>query len=265
MSRILPNKKDDREQSRQKKRTIEKKGMCQHTSGASKCVIGSIDIGRRNFAQYFEKVNLNSLLGISQDYNNLPRDKKRKVKGPVSIEMRDIIDRVCNSGKVLDMGVYDLCVATEKKGDPPLDIETRKNIIAHLERCRDKWSLCDIIIIEQQFFSSFGGARTEGNIKAIKVGEIVLTWFLITYPEKQIEYFGSQYKTQILGAPDKLTKPQRKKWSIEKTKEILTNRNDEKYLNLLTSTKKSGQKLDDVSDALCQCQAYKLRKLVCKF
>lgn len=233
--------------------------------------IASIDIGRKNFAQYFEKVDIKQLYLLRDYYDRIPKDKRRKVKGPVSSEMEALINFTCLSGKRICMGVYDLCPPTTKKGDPPYCMETRKNVIAHLEKYRKKWDSCDIIIVEQQFHSSFGKGSSQSNIKAIKVGEGVLMWFMINYGDKirdnskVIEYFGSPYKTQILGAPEKMKKPQRKAWSVKKANEICTNRGDLKGLAKLKKKKSTGQKLDDVSDTIIQLQAYKIKKLICGF
>ena len=100
------------------------------------------------------------------------------------------------------------------------------------------------------------------NVDAIKIGEMVMTWFLINYSDREIMSFGAQFKTQMLGAPGSLTKHQRKKWAIEKAKEIFEQRGDEEALEMMTKGKKAGQKQDDVADACVQCQAFKFRHMV---
>ena len=73
------------------------------------------------------------------------------------------------------------------------------------------------------------------------------------------------YKTQMLGAPYKQTKPQRKKWAIDKGIEILTLRGEDNIIDLIDTKKNSQgrkQKQDDVYDCLLMIQAYKY-KLVC--
>lgn len=131
------------------------------------------------------------------------------------------------------------------------------------------WDTCNIIVIEQQYFNISGGRQTKGsgaNIDAIKLGECCLNWFLDKYyPFKEILYFSSMFKTHILGAPEKLTKPQRKKWSIEKGTEIFKLRNDEEGLEILNSKKDykgKKQKQDDVFDCVIMTQAYKFRKMI---
>lgn len=67
--------------------------------------IASIDIGRKNFAQYFEKVDIKQLYLLRDYYDRIPKDKRRKVKGPVSSEMEALINFTCLSGKRIRMGV----------------------------------------------------------------------------------------------------------------------------------------------------------------
>ena len=98
------------------------------------------------------------------------------------------------------------------------------------------WSTCDIIVIEQQYFNTFSGRRKKSgngaNIDAIKLAELTFGWFLDRFPNKEITYFGSQFKTQILGAPTDQNKLQRKKWSVEKGFEIYTLRDDEEMVKI---------------------------------
>jgi hypothetical protein len=231
-------------------------------------VIASFDVGRKNFAQYVEKVPVKKIRQLRSEYASLPYQERRRVKGYMSKCMEKILNDVTNCGERLEMGVYDLCTTSDP--DPPYDMGTRWSLVRHLESFRHIWDQCDVFLIEQQYFSTFTpkGRKqkgTEANVKAIKVGEGVLMWFMIHYPDREVLYFGSQFKTQILGAPASLTKSQRKSWSIKKAKEIFEKRGDADALEQFRKTKKSGQKLDDVSDALTQCQAYKFRCLVAEF
>lgn len=229
-------------------------------------VIGSIDIGRRNMAHYVERCLIIDLIDLNQRYTSLPVKLRRRVKGPMNSHIEDMLTDLYRSGERISIGVDDICTVEKAKGtgDPAYDRETRLNLLAYLEKHRYLWDICDIIVIEQQYFSTFTpkgrrGKTTEANVKAIKVGEGVIMWFLTQYPMKDVCCFGSQFKTQLLGSPNSLTKYQRKKWAIEKAKSILNDRGDTEILETFKSRK---QKLDDVSDALIQCQAYKLRHIV---
>ena len=51
-----------------------------------------------------------------------------------------------------------------------------------------------------------------------------------------------------------MTKPKRKKWCIQKAMHIFTIRDDKETLDKMKKTKKK----DDLSDVLCQLQAYKI-------
>ncbi len=265
--------------------------------------IASFDIGKKNFAQYIEDANVNTLLRLEKKYNALPKSLQRRVKGPMNSKILEILDEVYISGKRIHTGVYDLRAdQTSNKLDNP----TRLNILQHLERYRELWDTCDIFIIEQQYFKTWNGrskrsAGTEANIDAIKIGEGVLMWFLNEYPFKTIEYFGSQNKTQILGAPWRMKKNQRKKWAEKKTREIYVSRGDygmtelfaladrifRKRLNteerirnyfdtypkncsedcrvLAEKLVRERQKLDDIGDACVQAQAFKFRSMVACF
>ena len=264
--------------------------------------LASFDIGKKNFAHYVELLSekdIEILDGLREEYSSLPKKQQRRVKGPMNDEIASILHRVCMTGTRVQIGVYDL---REDKESTTLDMETRRNILMHLDNYRELWINCDRIIIEQQFFrtSIYKGKGTEANVDAIKIGELVLGWFLNEFPHKEISYFGSQNKTLILGAPYNLDKSGRKKWAIVKSEEIYRARKDEDMIEIfdlkdrifrkrLNTPKKceeflssckaisedcralakrmiyDRQKLDDVFDCLVQLQAYKFRAMVAMF
>lgn len=272
------------------------------TSG--KIRIASFDIGKKNFAQYIEDADVQTLLRLEKEYNELPKSFRRKVKGSMNSKILDLLDDVYVSGIRVQTGVYDL--RNDKESDK-LDIPTRLNIIRHLEEYRGLWDTCDVFIIEQQYFKTWNGrsksksSGTEANVDAIKIAEGVLMWFLNDYPFKTIEYFGSQNKTQILGAPWSMKKDHRKKWAENKSREIYEMRKDKSMIELFNlsdliyrkrlNTEKQivfylstypndcsedcrilaerlvreRQKLDDIGDACIQCQAFKFRSMVACF
>jgi hypothetical protein len=264
--------------------------------------IASFDIGKKNFAQYIEEMYIEKLNEIKEKYKSLPKKLQRRVKGDMNEKIEEILKELFLSGKRIQAGVYDL---RDDKTSQTLDLKTRRNIVNHLMKFSKIWNSCDIIIIEQQFFRAWNvrGKRTAGsqaNVDAIKIGEAVLTWFISNYPTKIIEYFGSQNKTQILGAPWRLNKAKRKKWAEVKTLEICELREDQDMINLfklqdsiykkrLNNEEKiqhflnlfefkcehskylaekivrERQKLDDVSDTVVQLQAYKYKKFIAEF
>ena len=263
--------------------------------------LASFDIGKKNFAQYVEECNVETLYALRDRYRALPKIKQRRVKGKMNDDIADILKEVCLGGTRIHTGVYDF---RENKESDELDMSVRKNIIKHLEKYEYMWNKCDGFIIEQQFFAKFKqsggrGSKTQANIDAIKIAEGTLMWFLGNYPHKEVMYFSSTFKTQMLGAPQ-LKEIGRKKWAIEKAKEIYVERNDENAIALydLSLTVKGKrmnseekiqgyldrftgqgedirevgekvirykQKLCDISDAMLQLQAFKYRTFIGEF
>lgn len=269
----------------------------------TKIRIASFDIGKKNFAQYIEDADIATLKKLEGEYSSLPKKFQRRVKGPMTENISSILRRLYLSGMKVQTGVYDL---RDDKTSDKLDLQTRLNLLQHLESYMDLWRTCDIFIIEQQYFRTWSGrskrsAGTEANVDAIKMAEATFMWFLNEFPFRDVVYFGSQNKTQILGAPWKMTKTQRKKWAEKKAEEIYHLRSDEGMIELfalrdrifrkrinteekvqsfLSSLPKKypkdcyqlaeklvreRQKLDDVGDACVQCQAYKFRSMVALF
>lgn len=264
----------------------------------------SIDIGRCNFAQYIEDFCSDKIIDLERKYNELPKSQQRRVKGPMNAAIEKILLDTVMCGKRIQTGVYNF---TDESSENGWDIKARMNFLKHLVSFQDLWDTCDVFVIEQQFFnaSSFGGkkkraASSGANVDAIKIAEATFMWFLERYPFKTITYFGSQFKTQIFGAPWKLTKPERKKWAMEKANDFYSLRKDKDMINLFElaeavkrkqiktekrikefkntypcesedserlSTKiiTEKQKLDDISDAFIQAQAFKFKTMVACF
>lgn len=273
--------------------------------------IASFDIGKKNFAQYVEQFSTKKINKLDKIYHQLPKTKQRRVKGAMNPDILKIIDKVCMSGECLNLGVFDL---TKDEEEGFLGVQTRRNLIAHMEAHTHIWDECDIFIIEQQYFNPYRGAKRKGqnpggaNMDAIKLAEATFIWLLTNYPFKHITYFSSSYKTQILGATEHMTKTQRKRWATDKFGEISRKKKDvyvselynleelvkrkrmnseekiQGFIDTFTNAiKKAGlrrrkdckflaeklvrerQKLDDVSDAALQCQAFKFRTMVACF
>lgn len=229
--------------------------------------LASFDVGRVNFAQYIEEADDEMLEELKRRFDNLNPLNKRHTKGPMNDYVNSILEEMYKSSKLISTGVFDL---RSDKSAKSLDIDTRKNLFHHLREYYDIFEECDVVIIEQQFFNTFAsnGRRVPGggaNVDAIKMGECLFSWFTINFPFKEVLFFSSTYKTQILGAPFKLTKPQRKNWAIEKAKEIFNLRGD--CISLITDVKKKNSKkvCDDICDACVQCQAFKYKRFVANF
>ncbi len=217
--------------------------------------LASIDIGRKNFSQYIEDINVDAILDLEKKYNKLPKSKQRKIGGVFHPEIEEILNECFLTGKRVQTGVYDF---TEEEGQK-YDDRVRENLIYHLEYYSYLWKTCDIFAIEEQYHNPNKGRK--GNFKnspntpdksganagAIRMAEAVFVWFKIKYPKKVIFYFPSSYKTQILGAPGKMKDRERKKWSSEKAEQIYIMREDEDMMNVyeLSRAVKNKRKMDE--------------------
>lgn len=263
--------------------------------------IASFDVAKINFGEWVEDINVETLKKLKNRYNSLPSNLQRRVKGNMNYHISNILEELYKNGKRVHVGVYNF---REDEDSTVLDMKTRRNLLIHLRKHEMLWDSCDIFVIEQQYFNSFsGGKKKKGkgaNMDALKIAEAALIWFMDNYPFKEIISFGSQFKTQILGAPWGLKDGERKKWAINKAEEILKLKGDSEMISIydlkkrlfrkrlnseekiLSFTKdfedspkdiqdlankivRNKQKLDDFSDAYLQLQAYKYRVLVACF
>lgn len=94
------------------------------------------------------------------------------------------------------------------------------------------------------------------NYKMVRLSQHVITYFHCVLANSpllpSIHEVDPKLKTQMLGAPKGLNKPEVKKWAIEHADEILTIRGDEVGKDII---KKVGKK-DDLSDVVVQAEAY---------
>jgi hypothetical protein len=194
------------------------------------------------------------------------------------------------SSNTIHMGVFDL---RNENQEDIIDFQTRKNIICHLEKYKNWWDSVDVIGIEQQFFTNlpFNRGKKSGgaNIDAIKISEIISSWFLMTYSKiddikniditdigkKYIGFIPAPFKTSMLADIPK--KENKKKWAIKKAVEICELREEKDNVEMLTARKKRGDtvkqgnnklrvnKKDDVCDSLIGAQALKIKYLIGKF
>lgn len=226
--------------------------------------IASFDIGRCNFAWYIQDISIKDVSDLYYRYHSLPKELQRRVKGTMNVSIQGILDDLYKYGRRVIMGVTNL-----SDGDNKWNIQSRLNLFSFLKDNKRILRTCNIFLIEQQYFNTYsgGGRKTNGggaNVDAIKIGENLLSWLLLNF-KKETVIFPSMFKTHTLGATDSLTKPQRKRWSDEKAREILSLREDTIGIKQLTDTKKAKQKTDDICDALLQCQAYIFKFLIGDF
>ena len=142
----------------------------------------------------------------------------------------------------------DVPATVKKRGSRCLSAGVFLQLTEMFDRYRPYLDHCSTIIIEQQM--SFGNRI---NTMAIKIAQHAYSYFLFRYGNaKTIVEFPSYNKTQLLGAPAGLAKPQRKKWAIEKANEIWTLRGDLDASSYVIAKKKK----DDMSDCLLHVLSY---------
>jgi len=217
-------------------------------------IVASFDIGKKNFAfcvEEFDADILKKLVNI--------RKVNRFVDDKPTDDFTQLLTKIFLNGSVLLHKNLDLTTNTTKS--KYLDTQVFYNMIIELDKYKDVFDRCDTIIIEQQM--SFKKAQ---NTMAIKLGQHCFSYFTMRYPltvvnnisfdgRKEIIEFPAYYKTQIIGAPKKMTKPQRKKWAVEKTRELFQLRGCEDYFVGI-------HKKDDLADTFLQLQSFKFLRFV---
>lgn len=208
----------------------------------------SFDIGKCNFAFYIEEFDETKL----NELQNIPKIKRFNSDGTATDEFQQLLSTVYLNGNTILYQNLDLTKNTNK--DKYLDQKVCFNMIAELDKIKHLIDPCSIILIEQQM--SFQNTR---NTMAIKLAQNCASYFLHRYGmDKEIIEFPAYYKTQILGAPKKMTKPQRKKWATEKAIEIIMERGETETLEQISGKKKK----DDLADVLIQLQSFKYLRFV---
>lgn len=219
--------------------------------------VASFDIGKINFAFCIEEFDKKELLEIQ----NIPKSMRYNADGTATKVFAEILEQVFANGKIIIHKNLNLT----KNCDPKkkLDPETFQNMVDVLDEYKEYWSKCSAFVIEEQM--SFG---RKINKMAMKLGQHCYSYFVCRFARfKQIIEFPAYHKTQVLGAPKvegkpyksgkkrwkAMSKPQRKKWSIEQAIEILNNRGEMEILDGLTTVRKK----DDLADVLTQLQAFK--------
>ncbi len=126
--------------------------------------------------------------------------------------------------------------------------DTYKNITNLLDNYLTHLLTSHYIIIERQL---------PQNYKATRIAQHTISYFCIKlYNNKllsSIIEIDPKLKGKMLGASRQLTDKQLKSWAVEKARSILTLRNDTFSLSVLDKFK---TKQDDLSDTICQIEAY---------
>ena len=117
-----------------------------------------------------------------------------------------------------------------------LDDKPFDNMTDVLDQYREIWDKCSYFIIEKQM-----AFRGKVNVMALKLGQHCYSYFRIMYRDfKLIIDYPAYHKTNLLGAKkvDVKQKPKRKKWAIQKSKDILEFRKDTDNFEALCKEKK---------------------------
>jgi hypothetical protein len=144
-----------------------------------------------------------------------------------------------DSGKALYLKRVDL---TEKKSER-VTVDFLKRLFAYLGTIKELLSGCDYLIVEKQL---------RANPEAQFVDHALQSYFILQCPTSKVISFSSKNKTRLFDE-SKMTKYQRKKWATVKALEMMEARNETEIVAYIKSLKKK----DDVSDAICQLDAWK--------
>ncbi len=237
-------------------------------SEQNKTTVLSIDIGMTNLALYKECIDLNKINTIVK----LPVSKRYTENGECLPEMETELTKLFLAGERQWIDKVDITsendkMVGKKKKRRVVNNQMLIRLTDYLDKHREEnvFEDVDTIIIEKQL---------KENPNAQEIQHHIRSYFLFHYREiKDVFAFQSKYKTQILGCYKKLlhkkteklkkiTKSQRKNWAKDKAMHILSIREDMHGLNFIFNDNKN--KADDLSDCICQLQAFVYLKYVLK-
>lgn len=198
----------------------------------------SFDIGSVNLGLYVEEFDTDVLeripkVKVKKGINNLPSDAYMyqiyQVYKEGSRVLHEIVNMTQSPHECRDY--KDDCVLL--------------NACHFLDKYTPVWDTCSLFVIERQM---------KKNHVAQRIEKLIYSYLINRYgPFKVVTDIQASRKTQVLGAPKKMTKPQRKAWAVEEGKKVYEYRNDQKGLVDIQLSKKK----DDLGDSLLQLQALK--------
>ena len=223
--------------------------------------IASFDMGRRNFAVYVEDVPHAFLKKARLAARKLSSSVRHSVKRRLEDfpQLHEQISEVCLSGTRVHLAVYDI----QDDSEEGFGMKTRRRLVEVLDSLGAVLATCDIAVLEQQYVNGLdrrtrkGKAGGTANFPALKVGEAVATWLTIRVPWVEAFFFGASFKTQILGAPPEMTKPERKRWAVERARKLMEERGDAVGRKTLQRSK-----ADDLADTILMAAAFKWKGLI---
>lgn len=222
----------------------------------------SIDIGVKNLALWIEEYNLDNLSLLKQQYKLI--SPKVDANNIPSKPYADFINKFLVSSKTIFYDKIDITTGKERRTKNKaiiLSNETLFNIIKEFDKRKDIFIHVGHIVIEKQLKTNPMAQTIQNHVHAYFLHQYGLT--------KEIEIFDSVHKTRVLGCPKKITKDDklvkinkayRKKWTTNKTRDIMIDRKDKATFKYIFEDNKS--KVDDLSDTFCQSSAYVLLKFL---
>ena len=218
--------------------------------------IASFDIGKVNFSFYIEEINTSQLNSI----NNIPKNDRYNIDGTPTPVFKKILDDIYLNGNKIYIGNFNLTDGTDK--EKYFDSDICYNLFDLLDEYYEYWSKISYVVVEKQM--AFG---KKINTMALKLGQSCQSYFMINFGrEIKVIEFPAYYKTLVLGAPQEKTTlksgkikyktlgdRERKKWAVQEAFGVLSLREDVETMSHIGSLKKK----DDVSDVICQLQAFK--------
>jgi hypothetical protein len=212
----------------------------------NKVWIASFDPGSVNFSFCIEEVDTDKLknvkkIKLSRNTNEFVTEQYEKNLDDVYTSCKNVLIKNTNLTKGCDKSKY-------------IDLKICYNITEYLDSYKEYFDNCSYIVVEQQM--SFGKKK---NTLCVKIAQHILSYFIINYHTfKVIVEYPSYNKTQVLNAPKKMDKPERKKWAVKKAISILNKRGDIETINHIEKSKKK----DDLSDTIVMTQSFIYTKLV---
>ena len=163
-------------------------------------IVASFDIGKKNFAFYVEEFSEEKL-------KSLKICRKFNIDKTMTTSFSELLKCIFMNGTTLLHKNLDLTINTVK--GKYLDVQIFYNMIIELDKYKEIFDKCDVIIIEQQM--SFKKAQ---NTMAIKLGQHCFSYFTMRYPmsvvnisflmeEKKLSSFQRTIKHKFLEHPKK--------------------------------------------------------------
>ena len=154
----------------------------------------------------------------------------------------DCLNNMCykKHGKIIEINNKDV------SGN--LNVNKMKEILENVTKTLTNinFASVDVILIERQH---------RKNIKAIQIAQHVWTWIKVKFPCKNVMYYNPVYKTKTFTSKKLIKYTERKNFTVDLTRSVLTLRQDFAGLEKL----KYG-KVDDMTDCFCMCLSYMFRK-----